>query len=287
MTNFIKFSINIKIFIFKVRNLFDRYNREINTIRISVTDRCNLKCFYCYDEYIPLNREDLISFEDIINIIKEGVKSGIKNVKITGGEPLLRKDIDKLIRMINNIGGIEDISITTNGVLLYDMAEKLKNSGLHRINVSMDTLNKEKYREITNGGDLDIVIKGIFKAKSLNFKKIKINSVFLKEINENEIEDIKEFAENNNFDFQLINQMNLKDDKIFSENIETNKPVDCKFCNRIRLTADGKLLPCLFSEKSINIKEYSSIKEAIKDCINLKPERGEKNKKFIMTQIGG
>ena len=267
--------------------MVDKYQREINTIRISVTDRCNLRCFYCYEEYQYLKKEDLLSFEEIVSIIKECVKLGIKRVKLTGGEPLIRKDIDILIKMISEIKGIEDISITTNGVLLSDMAFKLKKANLSRINVSLDTLNPQKYKEITKIGEFDIVIKGLMKAKELFFKKIKINTVLLKNINENEIQDIKKFASDNDFDFQLINQMNLKKDKNFSENIETNKPLSCKFCNRIRLTSNGMLLPCLFSEKSINIREYSDYKIALKECINLKPEKGEKNNKLSMIQIGG
>lgn len=267
--------------------MIDNYNRNIDTLRISVTDRCNLRCFYCYEEYEYLEKDKILSFEQIVKFIENGINLGIKRIKLTGGEPLLREDIEVLVKMISQVSAIEDISITTNGILLGEKAYKLKKAGLHRINVSLDTLNKEKYKKITGGGDIDSVLKSLMIAKKLNFNNIKINTVILRGLNEDEIYYIKKFAIKNNFDMQLINHMNLKKDKSYSESNITDKPKKCNNCNRIRLTANGMLLPCLFSEKSVYIMEYSDYKDAIKDCINLKPEKGEYNKKLIMPQIGG
>ncbi len=267
--------------------MIDKYNREINTLRISVTDRCNLKCFYCYEEHKYFTKEEILSFEEIVKVVKCGINLGIKRIKLTGGEPLLRNDIDKLIEMINSVSGIEDISLTTNGVLLGQLSYKLKKAGLKRINISLDTLNKEKYKKITCGGNLETVFESIKIVKELNFDKIKINTVLLKGINDDEIQDIKNFAMSNNFEMQLINQMNLKEDKRNSENIITDKPLSCNYCNRIRLTSNGFLLSCLFSEQSINIRDYENYENAIMDCINLKPDKGAYNKKLSMSQIGG
>ena len=269
--------------------MLDKFGRIINTIRISVTDKCNLKCYYCItDENSYYQSKEILTFEEITEIVKEAATLGITRVKLTGGEPLVRKNIVALVRMIKNIKTIDDLSITTNGTFLEELADSLKNAGLDRINISIDSLDEKLYYEITGGGDLKKVLSGIDRAKEFFRGKIKINTVLLKDRNENQIETIKEFCQKNDFGFQLINQMNLQKDKIYSENFEiTHKPADCSFCNRIRLTSDGKLLPCLFSNIEIDIKKYHSIKEALTECINQKIKKGNKCNTKSMVSIGG
>ncbi len=269
--------------------MLDKFGRIINTIRISVTDNCNLNCFYCVpDEEGHQSFKKILSFQEIYDIVKEVSSLGISRIKITGGEPLVRKNIETLIAMIKTIPEIKDLSITTNGVLLTSLALPLKNSGLDRINISLDTLDKKLFKEITRGGDLTTVINGIFEAKKYFCGKIKINTVLLKDKNENEIDDIKKFCKNNNFNFQLINQMDLTDEKTQSENLlKTDKPEDCSKCNRVRLTADGKFLPCLFSDIEIDIKHFKDIKDAFITCVDNKIEKGDKRVNPNMVAIGG
>lgn len=212
---------------------------------------------------------------------------GIKRIKLTGGEPLLYKEIPEAVYNIRQIKEIDDISITTNGILLADYAEILKKNGLDRVNISLDTLDRNKYKEITGFDMIDRVFEGINLAKEFNLTPIKINTVLLKGINDNEMPEIKSFCKNNNLEFQLINRMILDQNKKDSENNNSDKPPDCSKCNRIRLTSDGRLLPCLFSEKYIDLNDYTDYSVAIKDCLNIKPEKGEKNSTKKMFQIGG
>ena len=264
----------------------DYYNRKIDTIRVSVTDRCNLRCIYCYSDDEKKSIGD-IPISRITDIIRVAVTLGINRIKLTGGEPLVRRDIADIVYKISKIPGIEDISLTTNGTKLTDCAATLKEAGLNRVNVSLDTLDKEKFIRITGYDMLDLVFSGINEAKRVGLTPVKINTVLMDGINSNEIDDLRFFCNNNGLEFQLINQMTLDRDKKLSENSSSDKPPDCKICNRIRLTADGKLLPCLFSENEIDISDFGSIEEAITKCIMLKPERGEKNSNKKMYQIGG
>jgi len=269
--------------------LLDKFGRTIDTIRISVTDKCNLKCYYCIpDETDYYSSKNILSYEEIYEVVKEAASLGITRAKLTGGEPLIRKEITKLIGLIRSVKQINDISITTNGTLLENLVIPLKEAGLDRINISLDSLDENLYKEITRGGELEKVISGIFFTNKYFYGKIKINTVLLKNKNENEIPKIKEFCNDNNLSFQLINQMNLQNDKHYSENFgTTNKPNDCSLCNRIRLTSDGKLLPCLFSNIEIDIKNFSNIKDALILCINQKIEKGEKRIDRNMVNIGG
>jgi len=154
----------------------DNYGRNINYLRISVTDRCNLRCIYCMPEQgvESLSHDDVLRFEDTLKIIKAGASLGINKIRFTGGEPLVMKDIDKLIYETSKISGIDDISITTNGILLSDMAADLKKAGLNRVNISLDTLNTDKFRSITRVGNLDKVMESIYKCLSLGLNPVKI-----------------------------------------------------------------------------------------------------------------
>ena len=162
----------------------DSHGRKINYLRVSVTDRCNLRCVYCMPEQgvKSLRHEDILRFEDTLKIVKAATTLGINKIRYTGGEPLVMKDIDKLIYETSKLPGIEDISITTNGILLSDMAADLKKAGLKRVNISLDTLNSDKFRSITRIGNLDSVMESIYKCLSLDLKPVKINTVLMRGI---------------------------------------------------------------------------------------------------------
>jgi GTP 3',8-cyclase len=266
--------------------MLDRFNRKIDYLRISVTDRCNLRCEYCMPpEGIKLkSHNDILSYEEIVNFTKTAVKTGINKVRITGGEPLVRKGIAGLIKELSLLEGLLDICMTTNGILLSEYSTELKAAGLHRINISLDTLNKVKYYKITRGGDLDAVIEGIKSAVSSGFKKIKINTVIDDKSSQNEIAEIKKFAADYGIESRLIRRMDLE--KGLFGTVENGTGGDCRNCNRIRLTADGFVRPCLFSDLKFSIKEYSG-EEAIKKAVMSKPEKGGKCTLGGFYLIGG
>ena len=162
--------------------MYDRFNRHINYLRISITDRCNLRCKYCMPaEGIELmHHDDILSFEEIVEVVKTGVNNGITKVRLTGGEPLVRKGIVDLVRMIAEVEGIEDLAMTTNGTLLEQFAQQLKDVGLKRVNISLDTLDPEKYADLTRGGSVESVFRGIEAAQKASFDPIKINCVIMK-----------------------------------------------------------------------------------------------------------
>jgi len=159
--------------------MFDSYKRSINYLRVSITDRCNLRCVYCMpEEGIQLiHHKDILSYEEIIEVIKEGISLGITKVRITGGEPLVRKGVVSLVEMISSLKGIKDFGMTTNGILLEEFANDLFKAGLSRINISLDTIDREKYSQITRGGEIEKVFAGIEAAKKAGISPIKINCV--------------------------------------------------------------------------------------------------------------
>lgn len=265
--------------------MYDCYNRQIDYLRISVTDRCNLRCSYCMPEegIKLLEHKDILTFDEITEIVKVAVKLGIIKVRLTGGEPLVRKGIVSLVSMLSSIEGINDLSLTTNGVLLEDFAKPLYEAGLHRVNISLDTLNPSRYAEITRGGDINKVLKGIRTAKETGFKPVKINCVVQQE-NVDDIEDLKKFCEKEKLILQQIHKMSLTHGN-FSI-VEGGKGGNCSICNRIRLTANGKLKPCLFNNLEFDVRELG-IEEAIKKAISSKPEKGSTNKINQFYNIGG
>lgn len=182
---------------------------SVNYLRISVTDRCNLRCFYCMpEEGIDLkNHSDIMSYEDIFNVTKTASKLGIDKVRITGGEPLARLNIYELIKMINSIDAINEISMTTNAVFLSEKAEKLKSNGLDRVNISLDTLDKDQYKNITGKDQFDKVIAGIKTAKRLDLKPVKINAVIIKGYNDDQIDDFIQFMDKENLVIRFIEYM--------------------------------------------------------------------------------
>jgi len=174
----------------------DSYGREINYLRVSITDRCNLRCRYCMPEegITKIEHYNILSLEEIYNLIRVASGLGIKKVRLTGGEPLIRKNIVQLISNIAGLSEIDDLALTTNGILFSDMAEELKNAGLKRVNISMDTMVGEKFKYITRGGNLEKVSDAVFKALELGMEPVKINTVVIKGFNDSEIMDFAALA---------------------------------------------------------------------------------------------
>jgi GTP 3',8-cyclase len=191
------------------QQLIDRYDRNLNYLRISITDRCNLRCIYCMPrKLIPkLAHKDILRYEEILRIVKIGVRLGISKVRVTGGEPLVRKGVFYFLEQLCKIDGLSDISLTTNGVLLKDSLEKIKASGVNRINISVDTLNKKKFLKITGYDYFDQIWEGIERANKMNFNPIKLNVVPIKGINDDEIIDIARLSFTYPFHIRFIEYM--------------------------------------------------------------------------------
>lgn len=189
--------------------LLDRFNRTHDYLRIAITDRCNLRCVYCMpSEGIKFMEESkLLTFEEIVEIVSIGAELGIKKIRLTGGEPLVRENLESLINRLSNIEGIEDISLTTNGYFLANKAEVLKKAGLSRVNISIDSLRPDRFKEITRGGNLDRVLEGLDAAHNADLNPIKINTVLLKDFNDDEIGDFINLTINQPFHVRFIEYM--------------------------------------------------------------------------------
>lgn len=266
--------------------MYDKFNRRISYLRISVTDRCNLRCRYCMpEEGIQLLRhEDILSFDEIVGFTKAAVKRGIEKVRITGGEPLVRRGIVTLVGMISRIEGIKDLSMTTNGVLLKNFAEDLKAAGLKRINISLDTINPEKFFYITRGGNLSDVFDGIETAKRAGLLPVKINCVIKGSKDEDDAREVTKYCKDRNLEIRYIRQMDLVLGH-FSP-VEGGTGGECALCNRLRLTANGMLRPCLFNDIKFDIRAMG-YDEAIMKAVGMKPECGSNNLTGNFYNIGG
>ena len=266
--------------------MYDRFNRKISYLRISVTDRCNLRCTYCMPEcgVDLLNHNDILSFEEINEIVRFGAEHGIKKVRITGGEPLVRRGIVDLVNMLSSIPGIEELAMTTNGTLLDQFAQPLADAGLNRVNISLDTTDPGKYRQITRIGDIEAVLKGINAAKAAGLTPVKINCVIQDNILEENALDVASFCRNNNLKVQFIKEMDLE--KGTFSKVIGGEGGNCKSCNRLRLTANGKLKPCLFSDIEFDVRELG-IEHAFSRALGLKPKSGTENTVNKFSNIGG
>lgn len=266
--------------------MYDRFDRQINYLRISVTDRCNLRCRYCMPgEGIKLLRhEDILSFDEIRDFTAAAVGSGVTKVRITGGEPLVRKGIVTLVSMLAAIDGITDLSMTTNGVLLSRFSAELKAAGLQRINISLDTVDPVRFTHITRGGDLSDVLAGIDAARAAGLEPIKINCVINGSKEDDDPRGVTQFCMDNNLEIRYISQMDLV--RGHFSTVDGGTGGNCTLCNRLRLTSDGKLKPCLFSNISIDIRKIG-YEEAIRQAVKLKPECGLNNSTDNFYNIGG
>ncbi|MBK1812062.1 GTP 3',8-cyclase MoaA [Clostridium sp. YIM B02505] len=200
--------------------MIDSYGRNINYLRISVTDLCNLRCKYCMPEkgIKKACHDEILRFEEIEEIVKKFVSLGVNKIRITGGEPLVRTDIVTLIKRLSKLNGIDEIAMTTNGTLLKKHAKALKEAGLTRVNISLDTLNDEKYKTITKGGTLKDVLEGISEAKKVNLTPIKLNVVLIKDFNEDEIVDFVNLTKDEEIDVRFIELMPIGQVKQWSLN---------------------------------------------------------------------
>jgi GTP 3',8-cyclase len=266
--------------------MFDKFNRQLNYLRVSVTDRCNLRCTYCMPEegIKLLHHNEMLSFNEIAGFIKVGVSNGITKVRLTGGEPLVRKGITALVRMISDIEGILDLSMTTNGTLLKQFAKELKAAGLQRVNISLDTINPEKFKIISRTGNLNDVFDGIDAAKNAGLFPVKINCVIRESKEEEDAKAVTRYCLDNNLEIRYIRQMDLVNGH-FSK-VEGGTGGDCSSCNRLRLTSNGKLKPCLFSNIEFDIRELG-YEKAFKLAADLKPECGTINETDGFYNIGG
>ena len=326
--------------------VFDSYAREIDYLRVSVTDRCNLRCKYCMPEegVDNLGHPGILSLEEIVHLIRVSVRTGVRKIRLTGGEPLVRKNFTELLRQVGAIPEIQDIGITTNGILFADMAEELKAAGLTRVNFSLDSMKEERFHEITRRGDMNSVIRSIEKALSLDLAPIKINTVVMKGINDDEILSFVELAKRLPLHVRFIEFMPIGDLPFYQTDrmvptadvqalieekyalhrgtvVPGNGPAQCyqieggkgsvgfisamsnhfcAACNRIRMTADGKLRSCLFGKQEVNLKlalqngaSDEKLAALFRKAIREKPNRhhmdegwGSDNERK-MYQIGG
>ncbi len=266
--------------------MLDRFNRNINYLRISVTDRCNLRCTYCMPEegIQLLHHRDILTFDEICGFTKTAVAGGVNKVRITGGEPLVRKGITTLVGMIAEIKEIRDLSMTTNGVLLKHFATDLKKAGLQRINISLDTVDPLKFTAITRTGNIEDVFEGIHAARVAGLSPIKINCVIKQSKEEEEARSVAQFCKDNDLEIRYITQMDLV--KGHFSTVVGGSGGNCTLCNRLRLTANGKLKPCLFSNIEYDIRELG-FEKALKLAIESKPECGSTNETGAFYNIGG
>ncbi len=340
--------------------MIDKSSRTIDYLRISVTDMCNLRCIYCRPKE-GLNliaRNKILDFEEIYIIAKHAVTLGIKNFRLTGGEPLARKGIKQLVSSLSKIKGVKDLAMTTNGILLKSFAQELKNCGLSRINISLDTLQKKKFKRITRGGNVNDVFEGIKEAEKAGFKNLKINVVAMAGINDDEIVDFAKLTIDKDIEVRFIELMStrnkIKDAKLIPVDEIMNKIRDlgtlipafkksgngpakrfqidgakgyigfihaisnpfCENCNRLRLTADGKLRSCLLKggevdvksiirskddglnrpvhtinqpldQRSLDSKQEEELTNAFYKAANMKPSSHEGSDRVLMYQVGG
>ena len=300
--------------------LIDSYNRVVDYLRVSVTERCNFRCQYCMPEkpfsWVP--KENLLSFEELFEFMKIAIDEGVKKIRITGGEPLLREDLDKFLKMIYDYEPSIDLAMTTNAYLLKGTAQRLKDAGLKRINVSIDTLKPEVAIKIAQKDVLKNVLEGVAEAQKVGLK-VKVNMVPMKGMNADEIIDVLEYCKERNMTIRFIEYMEnqfaskdisglkspellaiLREKYEFSDDgfdgsspshyftmkdgyrfgiIEPYEDDFCKKCNRIRLTAEGNLIPCLYFDEAMSISkaikagDIKAAAEVLKEVIRTKPEK--------------
>jgi cyclic pyranopterin phosphate synthase len=279
--------------------LVDTFGRVHNNLRISVTDRCNLRCTYCMPEEVVFqDKGELLTFEEIVRFVRVAAPLGIDKLRLTGGEPLMRRELPRLVALLCDVPGIRDLGMTTNGILLADQAQVFYDAGLRRINISLDTLDPARFRQLTRRDGLDKVLNGILAAKRAGFDPIKINAVSIRNVTETEVVPLARFARQHRLQMRFIEYMPIGADqwersKVYfaheiMEQLERDiaplVPVDdydprapamefrytdgggevgfiasvsrpfCASCNRVRLTADGKLRNCLFALDEVDIK---------------------------------
>jgi cyclic pyranopterin phosphate synthase len=275
--------------------------RQVNYLRLSVTDRCNLRCFYCtyWQDWQKLPATEILRYEELLRLARVAATLGVRKVRVTGGEPLVRRGVVDFIKELMQVSGMEQVCLTTNGVLLKDLAPALYQAGLRHLNVSLDTLKRHRYRRITGRDHLPEVLAGLASAASLGFRPLKINCVVLKGINDDELVDLALLARDHPYQVRFIELMPMASQELWQRHFlplaevrrrlaglgrseavpgeATAGPArvfrfpgfvgelgfitpmtahHCQSCNRLRLTADGKLKPCLLSNLEVDLKEH-------------------------------
>lgn len=305
--------------------LVDKFGRKVNYLRISVTDRCDFRCVYCMAEEMTfLPRQQILTLEEIQRIAGVFVALGVKKIRLTGGEPLIRRDVLSLVESLGRMPDLDQLVLTTNGSQLPTMAAQLKARGVKRINISLDSLQPDRFRQLTRTGDVNLVLKGIDAALAQGFERVKINAVILKGRNDDEILPLVEFARTKGADITFIEEMPLGNisehqrDECFMSSEDVRGVIEQRFkliatahnsggparfyhlddsdtrvgfisphshnfcgdCNRVRLTAEGRLLLCLGNEHSVDLREVvrssdddEQLKQVIVDAMGIKPER--------------
>lgn len=307
--------------------LVDSFGRSISYLRMSVTDRCDFRCVYCMEEDTTfVARDKVLTLEELEQVAQAFVRLGVKKIRLTGGEPLVRANIEGLCREIAQIPGLDELAMTTNGSQLTRLARPLKQSGLGRLNVSLDTLKPERFRQMTRTGSLKKVLEGLQQAKNQGFDNIKLNAVILRGRNDDEVDALVAYAVENGFDISFIEEMPLgaisdhsrhesfvssaelqaQIAKTWSLVEQLSMPTDgpsrymslagtdtrvgfisphsnnfCSDCNRVRVTAEGRLLLCLGNEHSVDLRavmraapgDQDALIAAIIDAMQLKPEK--------------
>jgi len=264
----------------------DRFGRRINYLRISVTDRCNLRCVYCRpEEGLPLERATrILSFEEIIEIVSVAVEEGIDKVRLTGGEPLVRRDIVDLVRMVSGIAGIGDLALTTNGTFLAGLAGSLYEAGLRRINISLDTVDPGRFRTLTRTGRLADVLAGIEAARKVGFHPIKLNCVIRESVEEGDARQVAAFGAERGLDVRFIREMDLVTGRFWQ--VIGGKGGLCSECNRLRVNSQGVVLPCLFSDLGFDTRLLGP-REAIRQAVSAKPHSGLCSRNNRFDSVGG
>lgn len=320
--------------------LTDRFGRRITYLRVSVTDRCNLRCVYCSQKeaFSWLPHEEILSYEELFEVLQVAVEIGFKRFRITGGEPLVRRGIVSFIRRLTGLSGLEDLALTTNGTLLADVAKDLKEAGLKRVNISLDTLRPKRFEEITGRPYLSRVLHGIEKALEVGLSPVKINVVVIRGLNDDEIPELARLSLDRPLEVRFIEFMPVGEGALWEESrflpLEEIKkrllalgelepassfgggPAEtfafpgaqgkvgfisamshhfCDRCNRLRLTADGRLRPCLFSDTEIDLKSLlrrphtlEEVKATLEEAVLAKPhDRLQRFPHRLMRSIGG
>jgi cyclic pyranopterin phosphate synthase len=280
--------------------LIDAHQRPITDLRISVTDRCNFRCTYCMplDEYEWIDKREILTFEEITRLATLFVRLGVEKIRLTGGEPLVRKNLDHLVASLSRVDGLKDLCLTTNAALLADQIDSLKRAGLKRVNISIDSLDPDRFRRMTKRGDLGKVMDGIFAARAAGLAPIKLNAVVERGVNDGDIIPLVEFSREHGFAMRFIEYMDVGNSNNWtSAKLVTKKEIIdiiaaryplrevgrnqgsapsvdyefvdgkgdigviasvtepfCSSCTRIRLTADGKIVTCLFSQLGHDVK---------------------------------
>jgi cyclic pyranopterin phosphate synthase len=263
----------------------DAFGREINYLRVSVTDRCNLRCLYCMpEEGIPLlPHDDILSFEQIEAVVRTAARMGFTKVRLTGGEPLARRGVAGLVAMLGRVPGIATLAMTTNGTMLAPIAAELAAGGLDSVNISLDTLDPDRYRRLTRRGDIADALAGVDAAKAAGLA-VKLNMVVMEDTSEAEIAAMRDFAAARGIALQTISRYSLQVRK--GDSAEYDRPPPCAACNRIRLLANGVLRSCLHSDIDVKV-DFSDIEGSIVRAVESKPVHGAVSSTKSVGQIGG